>query len=76
MPGAIYYALRAREIGTRVHATVRCMRCRREGVARSCLDVQVDTVRVQEWRQPAVVAANSSLALTRGFANLSTGVVA
>ena len=33
-------------------------------MARSCLDVQVDTVRVQEWRQPAVVAANSSLALT------------
>ena len=45
-------------------------------MARSCLDVQVDTVRVQEWRQPAVVAANSSLALTRGFAKLSTGVVA
>ena len=45
-------------------------------MARSCLDVQVDTVRVQEWRQPAVVSANSSLALTRGFAKLSTGVVA
>ena len=39
-------------------------------MARSCLDVQVDTVRVQEWRQPAVVAANSSLALTRGFAEV------
>ena len=45
-------------------------------MARSCLDVQVDTVRVQEWRQLAVVAANSSLAHTRGFAKLSTGVVA
>ena len=32
-------------------------------MARSCLGVQVDVVRVQEWRQPAVVAANSSLAL-------------
>ena len=30
------------------------------------------TVRVQEWRQPAVVAAYSSLALTRGFAKLSS----
>ena len=59
----------------RAYARARnCMRCRREGVARSCLGVQVDTVRVQEWRQPAVVAANSSLALTRGFAKLSTGV--
>ena len=45
-------------------------------MARSCLGVQVDVVRVQEWRQPAVVAANSSLALTRCFAKLSTGVVA
>ena len=45
-------------------------------MARSCLGVQVDTVRVQEWRQTAVVAANSSLALTCCFAKLSTGIVA
>ena len=60
----------------RVKLVRACMRCRREGVARSCLGVQVDVVRVQEWRRPAVVAANSSLALTRCFAKLSTGVVA
>ena len=47
----------------RVKLVRACTRCRREGVARSCLGVQVDVVRVQEWRRPAVVAANSSLAL-------------